>query len=76
MEMKQKPGKIGSSHRKMMLICCGIPLILLVVGVYLLGWNDRYLFWWILLLCPLMHFIMMKDMHKKEVKENDKASYF
>ena len=63
--------KFKLNHNLMMFICCGIPLILLVIAVYFFGLSNSYLFWFILLLCPIMHYLMMKDMHKKHPKEEE-----
>lgn len=56
-------GKIRHNHGLMMLICCAVPLILLFAASYFFGLSSRYTYWAILLLCPLMHIFMMKDMH-------------
>ena len=63
-------GKIKHNHLLMMVICCLIPLILLVVAVKLFGLSRSYLFWAVLLLCPLSHYFMMKSMHNKSAHEN------
>ena len=66
--MKETLKKLSHNHALMMLICCGAPLLLLLAAVYLFGLSKNYLFWFALLLCPLMHYFMMKHMHgdKKE----------
>ncbi len=66
MKLKDFYEKIKHNHGLMMLLCCGIPLLLLYGAVYFFGLSKSYLFWFIILLCPLMHFWMMKDMHKKQ----------
>ncbi len=71
--VKEKIQKIRHNHSLMMLICCGVPLLLLVVAIYIFGLSKSYLFWFILLLCPIMHYFMMKDMHKKHSKKEDKC---
>ena len=63
--------KFKLNHNLMMFICCGIPLILLVIAVYFFGLSKSYLFWFILLLCPIMHYFMMRDMHKKHSNDNN-----
>ncbi len=63
---KEKLEKIRRNHGLMMIICCAVPLVLLTVSVKFFGLNNKYLVWFMLLLCPLMHFFMMKDMHKKQ----------
>ncbi len=57
--------KLKKNHGLMMLLCCGIPLVLLIVATSVFGMNNKYLVWGIILLCPIMHILMMKDMHKK-----------
>ena len=64
MSLKTYIKKIKENHWLMMLLCCGIPFILLLVAVNIFGLSNRYLYWFIILLCPVMHFWMMKDMHK------------
>ena len=54
----------------MMIICCTIPLILLAIAVYIFGLDNKYIFWFILLLCPVLHYFMMEDMHKKHEKNS------
>lgn len=53
--------KIKHNHSLMMLLCCGTPLIILLIAVYYFGISESYLYWFVLLLCPLMHLWMMKD---------------
>lgn len=64
-------------HLLMMVVCCAIPLLLIGAAVYFFGLSKSYLYWSILLLCPLMHLFMMKDMHKHPKKgkvTKDKSS--
>ncbi len=70
--IKEKIEKIRHNHTLMMVVCCGIPLLLLIGAVYFFGLSRSYLFWFILLLCPLLHYFMMKDMHKKHSKSKNK----
>lgn len=62
--MKSWIEKIKHHHALLMILCCAVPLIILLIAVYGFGLNNKYLFWAMLLLCPLMHFFMMKNMHK------------
>ncbi len=71
--MKQTIKKIKHNHSLMMIICCGAPLIILIIAIYFFGLSQSYLYWFILLLCPVMHFFMMKNMHKEHPK--DKGSF-
>ncbi len=67
--------KIKHNHGLMMIICCLVPLALLFAAVKYFGLSRSYLFLFILLLCPVMHYFIMKDMHKKssEKKEDGKC---
>ncbi len=56
----------------MMILCCAMPIIILVIVVYFFGLNNKYLSWFIILLCPILHYFMMRDMHKKDRNENNK----
>lgn len=56
--------KIRQNHLLMMILCCAVPLAIVFGAVYWFGAPRSYLYWLVLLLCPLMHFFMMKDMHK------------
>jgi hypothetical protein len=60
--------KIKHNHSVMMLLCCGIPLVILFIGVYFFGLSNKYIYWFAIALCPVMHFFMMKDMHKNHIK--------
>ena len=61
-ESRELGEKKHGLHGLKMLACCLIPLFF--VGVlYLSGFSGDYTFYVILLMCPLMHFFMMKD-HK------------
>ncbi len=73
--MEDRFKKLRHNHSLMMVICCGIPLILLVVAVYLFGLSKSYLFWFILLLCPIMHFWMIGDMHKEHLKKEENCKH-
>ncbi len=71
MNFKRVFRKIKQNHWLMMIICCGVPLILLIIAIYFFGLDNKYLFWGILLLCPILHYFMMKDMHKKHGDEKE-----
>lgn len=58
--------KIKQNHLLMMVLCCLIPVIL-VIGLFSF-FKGSFLIWAMLLLCPLMHLLMMKGHgHKKEL---------
>jgi len=73
MGIKKLFDKIKKNHWLMMFICCATPLIMLVIAVYLFDLDNKYLFWFILLLCPILHYFLMRDMHKNKEK-NKKVS--
>ena len=56
--------RIKKNHLLMMVLCCVVPLLILMGAVYFLNVSKNYLFWLVLLLCPIMHYFMMKEMHK------------
>ena len=64
--IKEKVKKLKSNHSMLMLICCVVPLVLLIIVINFFGLSKSYLSWFILLLCPIMHYFMMKDMHKNK----------
>lgn len=79
MDLKEFFKRIKHNHGLMMVLCCLVPLLLLYGAVYFFGLSKSYLYWFAILLCPLMHFWMMKDMHKHgkgqdegQNKEHDK----
>ena len=55
--------KVKENHMLMMLICCGIPLIGIVIARYVFNYNSSYLIWAALAVCMGSHFFMMKNMH-------------
>jgi Flp pilus assembly protein TadB len=74
MGMSNLHNKIRHNHLLMMVVCCIIPLALLYIAVYSFGISRSYLYWLIILLCPLMHVWMMRDMHKKGSHKDNKRS--
>mgnify|MGYP001617807754 CR=1 FL=1 len=64
--------RIKHNHGLMMILCCLVPLVLLFIAVKYFGLNGSYLFWLVLLLCPLSHYFMMKHMHSEKGKETEK----
>lgn len=75
MKLKDLYNKVRHNHGLMMMLCCIVPLLLVISAVYFFGFSKSYLYWFLILLCPLMHFWMMKDMHKHDKgqnKEHDK----
>ncbi len=60
--------KIKCHNSLVMILCLAVPLIGLVAATYLFNLSKNYLLWAVFLLCPLMHFFMMKDMHHGKCK--------
>lgn len=57
----------GLKHGLLMILCCMIPLALALTLKYLgYGTVASYL---VILLCPLMHFLMMRQRPNKETHE-------
>jgi len=60
-------------HDLMMLICCLVPI--LVIGVLLYVFDlKNYLILLVMLLCPIMHYFMMRDMHKGHAEQGKNTS--
>jgi len=67
--------KIKENHAAMMLICCGIPLLGIIIARYVFKYDSPYLIWIVLAICIGSHFFMMKDMHHTHAdkEENNKT---
>ncbi len=63
--MRSVIGKLRHHHGLMMILCCAVPFVLLVIAINFWNLSSRYLFWFMILLCPILHYFMMKDMHNK-----------
>ena len=61
--------KIKQNRLLMMAVCCGLPLIVLLVLIYGFGIRNMYITWAAILLCPLSHLVMMR-MHKSDKHGN------
>lgn len=59
----KKETKQGSKHILIMVLCCLAPM-LLVVLLFTVGIGGILPFL-VILMCPLMHFILMRGMHGK-----------
>jgi cytochrome b6-f complex iron-sulfur subunit len=57
----------GSHHSRglWMVICCSVPLVLIVLLSFL-GILGAWGFYGLILLCPVIHFIVMKRMGAKQ----------
>ena len=53
-------------HIISMIICCLIPLI--IAGALFYFGFKTYAIFAIMLLCPILHYFMMENMHKKDKK--------
>ncbi len=63
METKESEKKGVSKHALIMVLCCLIPLAILGV-LWAIGISGSYLIFGVILLCPLLHILMMRGMHK------------
>lgn len=75
MSFKNIFNKIKQNHLLMMIICCAIPLIIAGILFYL-GFK-KYAIFAVMLLCPVLHYLMMRDMRKgnndeKSVKNKER----
>ena len=70
LSLKKLIQKIKNNHLLVMLICCAIPIILLIVLISFFKIDNKYLVWSLILLCPIIHYFMMKDMHKNHKYTN------
>ncbi|MBI3032492.1 DUF2933 domain-containing protein [Candidatus Woesearchaeota archaeon] len=62
-------------HHKILMLVCIIPIIIWIMVGFSSGFKQSYLVLVFLLLCPLMHIWMMKEMHKgKETKDEKDSS--
>ena len=52
--------KVRKNHLFLVILCCLAPLALIIGFLFLLKGNKGYLVWLILLLCPVLHFWMMR----------------
>ncbi|MBS3135851.1 DUF2933 domain-containing protein [Candidatus Woesearchaeota archaeon] len=59
-------------HSLIMIFCCILFFALLLLATRVFGIQNSSFYWIALLLCPLMHFFMMKDMHKHDAGEDKK----
>jgi len=61
--------KLKENHLLIMILCCVLPIAILLGLVYFLGLSRNYLYWGVLLICPATHYFMMKEMHKDKKKK-------
>lgn len=69
-DTSQKINRTGNRrHTLMMVLCCLIPLVILgILWVAGVSWNI--LSFGIILLCPIVHLVMMKNMkHRHDIED-------
>lgn len=54
--------KIKKNHALAMILCCGIPIVGILV-LSSLGALGSWGYYALILICPLGHFVMMRGMH-------------
>ena len=64
-------GKILQNHSLAMILCCAIPLALIVI-LSLTGTLGSWGFYAVMLLCPLLHIVMMRGMRGHGPSAHDK----
>ena len=60
--------KIKKNHTLAMILCCGIPLVGILV-LSSLGILGSWGYYALLLICPLGHLLMMRGMHSNSEKK-------
>ncbi len=60
---------LRNNHTLMMAICCLVPIIVLI-AIFTFGVKNRYVFWGVLFLCPLMHIFMHSTHSGHKGKKN------
>jgi len=56
---------IKQNHLLLMILCCLIPIVLIIGFFSLFKGNSDCWIWLIILLCPLMHFWLMRGHGEK-----------
>lgn len=72
MTLKNTFKKIKENHWLMMAICCLIPII--IAGILFYFGFKTYAIIAVMLLCPILHYFMMKDTHGKHDDKNKEGS--
>ncbi len=70
----KESSKTNRSHHGFMLVGCILLMVVVLVATSWLGFNQRYLFWGILVACLLSHVLMMR-MHQKDGKQEKGGFY-
>ena len=53
----------GLKHGLIMLLCCLVPIAVLAI-MWAAGVSSNYLFFGVVLLCPILHLVMMTRMNR------------
>lgn len=62
--MQKRETKTGGlRHGLIMLLCCLIPIGILAI-MWAAGVSKNYLFFGVVLLCPILHVVMMSSMNR------------
>jgi len=70
LSLRKSIQKIKNNHWLVMLLCCAIPIILLMALVSFFKIDNKYLVWSFILLCLIIHYFMMKSMHNNHKHTN------
>lgn len=62
MVIKEIYERIKHNHLLMMIICCMIPLV--IAGILFYLGLRTYAIFAVMLLCPILHYFIMRNMHK------------
>lgn len=73
MGVKNTLEKIRHNHWLMMILCCLIPLI--ISGILFYFGFRKYAILAVMLLCPVLHYFLMKDMHKNKDLNKEKRCH-
>ena len=71
--LKEIIQKIKQNHFLLMIVCCLIPVVLIFGLLSIFKASGNYLFWAIILLCPLLHIFMMRGHKHNNPREREKS---
>lgn len=63
--------KLQKHHTLVMVIGCALPIAVAFISAYVWGLQRSYWVWLFLLLCPLVHYLLMKEFHKEHPSEQN-----
>ncbi len=61
---EQHENRSHHGHGLLMVVCCGVPLVLIVV-LSILGIVGSWGYYALILLCPIIHFLLIRGMGAK-----------